>query len=111
MKAFGWGKNSNFMQGLKSAILAIFRMGWNGHALLVTALKSSSQKFKNYFCLGFLESRKAKLKGPILSGFNLVKEQCDVTWLKVFFYRLRTAHHGRNFQILPKKYGTFNMAS
>jgi hypothetical protein len=72
-------------------------------ALLVPTLQNPSQKFKKSFRLGFLESRKAKLKEPILSGFNLVKEQCDVTWLKVSFFTVfAPLTIARTFKFCPK---------
>ena len=47
-------KQSNFMQGLKSAILAFFQneLGWL--CPVNAALKNPSQDFKNSFCFGFL---------------------------------------------------------
>ena len=48
-----WPKTfSNFMQGLKSAILAFFRMGRDGCALLVRASRIPHRNFKNLFVLG-----------------------------------------------------------
>ena len=45
-------KNSNFMQGLKSAILAIFQNGLGWLCPVSAALKNPSQEFKNSFCFG-----------------------------------------------------------
>ena len=42
-------KNSNYMQGLKSAILAIFQNGPGWPCHVSTALKNSLLDFKNYF--------------------------------------------------------------
>ena len=49
-------KNSNYMQGLKSAILAIFQRGPGWPCPVSTALKNPSWDFKNYFCFRFLNS-------------------------------------------------------
>ena len=54
MKSFGSKKNSNYMQGLKSAILAIFHTGLVWPCPDSTALKNPLLVFKNYFCFGFL---------------------------------------------------------
>jgi hypothetical protein len=58
-------KNSNFMQGLKSAILTFFRMGRDGCALLVRPLIISHRILKNIFVLGSYESLE-RLKGKIV---------------------------------------------
>ena len=47
-------KNSNYMQGLKSAILAIFQTGPGWPCPISTALKNPLLDFKKYFCFGFL---------------------------------------------------------
>ena len=45
-------KNLNYMQGLKSAILAIFQTGPGWPCTVSEALKNPSQDFKNSFCIG-----------------------------------------------------------
>ena len=51
-----WPKNfSNSMQGLKSAILAIFRQGRDGRALLVWPSRIPRWIWKIRFVLGFYE--------------------------------------------------------
>ena len=45
-------KNSNFMQGLKSAILAIFQIGLGWLCPVSAALKNPSKEFNNHFCFG-----------------------------------------------------------
>ena len=52
MKSFDFRKKSNYMQGLKSAILAIFQTGPGWSCPVSTALKNPSQDFKNSFCIG-----------------------------------------------------------
>ena len=50
-----------FMQGLKSAILANF---WNGPEWLcpaIAAIKNPSQESKKYFCFGFLAGLEGKI--------------------------------------------------
>jgi hypothetical protein len=47
-----WPKFSNFMQGLKSAILAIFQIGWDGCALLVPPPRIPCRNSKIIFVLG-----------------------------------------------------------
>ena len=48
-----WPKRiSNFMQGSKSAILAIFQTGPWWPCSVSAALKNPSQEFKNFFCFG-----------------------------------------------------------
>ena len=47
-------KISNYMQGLKSAILAIFQTGPEWPCPVSTALKNPSLDFKKKFCFGFL---------------------------------------------------------
>jgi hypothetical protein len=48
-----WSKIfSNYMQGLKSAILAIFLTGLGWPCTVSAALKNPPQDFKNYFCIG-----------------------------------------------------------
>ena len=58
------------MQGLKSAILAIFQNGLGWLCPVSAALKNPSQESKNYFCFGenlFLERLKGKSrKGPFM---------------------------------------------
>ena len=41
-----------YMQGLKSAILAIFQTGLGWQCTVSAALKNPSKDFKNYFCIG-----------------------------------------------------------
>ena len=43
---------SDFMQGLKSAILAIFQNGLGWLCSVSATLKNPSQEFKNSFCFG-----------------------------------------------------------
>jgi hypothetical protein len=43
---------SNYMQGLKSAIWAIFLTGLGWPSTVSAALKNPSQDFKNSFCIG-----------------------------------------------------------
>ena len=52
MKIFGPKKTLNLMLGLKSAIYQFFKMGQDGRALLVPAIKNPSQELKNLFVLG-----------------------------------------------------------
>ena len=48
-----WPKKfSNSMQGLRSAILAIFQTGSGWPGTVSAALKNPSQDFKNSFCIG-----------------------------------------------------------
>jgi len=48
-----WPKKiSDFMHGLKSAILAIFQDGLGWLCPVSAALKNPSQEFKNSFCFG-----------------------------------------------------------
>jgi hypothetical protein len=49
MKPFVLKKKSNFMQGLKSAILAIFQNGLERLCPVSAAPKNSSQEFKKFF--------------------------------------------------------------
>ena len=67
MRSFGPPKESNYMQGLKSAILAIFQK-WPGWPCPVSmALKSPSLNFKNSFVFGSDEFI-AMLEGKIRKG-------------------------------------------
>ena len=50
------------MQGLKSAILAIFQTGLGWLCPVGSALKNPSQDFKNYFCFGFLAMLEGKIR-------------------------------------------------
>ena len=77
-------KISNFMQGLKSAILAVFRMGRDGRALLVRPSRIPHRNFKNLFALGAAESLE-RVEGktgeaPFFYRSNLVKNraQCPI---------------------------------
>ena len=51
-KTFGQKKNLNSMQGLKSAILAIFQRGPGWPCLVSAAVKNPSVDLKNSFCIG-----------------------------------------------------------
>ena len=64
------------MQGLKSAILAIFKKGPGWPCPVSVALKNPSQDFKNSFCFGFYEllaMLEGKIGAPHFLRFNLVK--------------------------------------
>ena len=74
-------KISNYMQGLKSVILAIFQTGLGWLCPVSLALKNPSVDFKNYFCL----------KGLILLEFNWVKKQC-VTCKDLVSFELAKKH-------------------
>jgi hypothetical protein len=57
-------KVSNYMQGLKSAILAIFQTGLGWLCTVSAALKNPSQDFKFFFALG-ADELLAMLEGKI----------------------------------------------
>ena len=68
-----WPKKfSNYMQGLKSAILAIFQTGPGWPCTVSAALKNPSQDFKIIFALGadeFLAMLEGKFReAPFFSG-------------------------------------------
>ena len=88
MKAFG-PKKMNFMQGLKSAILAIFQSGLGWLCPVSPVLNNPSQELKKYFWFGCLLSINpykvwnAKLERPhflkVQSGKITVWVDLDLT--------------------------------
>ena len=69
------------MQGLKSAILAIFRQGRDGRALLVRPSRIPHRISKILSASGaddLLAMLEGKIReGPFFLRFNLVKKQCE----------------------------------
>ena len=82
----------NYMQGLKSAILAIFQKSANGLnwlCLVIPALKKPSVNSKNSFCFGFLwiSGRPGWLnwKWLVSSSIRLLYTQCELLCIPTLF--------------------------
>ena len=100
-KYFKWShlspKESNYMQGLISAILAIFQKGTGWSCPVSAALKNPSQDFKNSLCFWFL----AMLEGKIRVTLFFKAQSGKITVCGEWGAEEQSLTSGNGFSVFP----------